>query len=450
MDAFLIPKRVHMTGIGGAGMSALAEILLARGHRVSGTDSADSVILRRLSSLGAKVAVGHGTELLEDAELLVWSSAIGPEHLERRSARALGIPDCRRGTLLARLLNLSRGIAIAGAHGKTSTTALLTHVLERCGADPTAVVGGTLATTGSGARVGQSALLLAESDESDGSFLELEPAIACVTNVDKEHLEHWGDEAALHQGFRKFMGSAREVVVVCADDKTAMALAPTDKRVMSYGLNAGAEWRAVELVADGRSTRFSLLHNQREVGVGVLPLPGAHYVQNAAGVVAIAVALGLTADAALQALASFQGVERRFTVLGSVGGVMVVDDYGHHPVEIRATLAAARHVCQGRIHTVFQPHRFTRTRDLMHDFARAFTQTDSLFLLPIYAAGDLPIAGISSEVLAQHIATQRSVQSCATPAEALGALRAIMNAGDLVLLLGAGDVNQLAGPLLAS
>lgn len=448
MDAFMIPRRVHMTGIGGAGMSALAEVLLARGHQVSGTDAADGPLLHRLSRAGARVAVGHGTELMHGAELLVWSSAIGPDHVERRAAEARGIPGMRRGTLLAQLMQGARGVAIAGAHGKTSTTALLGHVLEVCGLDPTVVVGGNLASTGSGARVGRRDLIVAEADESDGSFLELEPAIACVTNVDREHLEHWGDEAALHRGFSCFMASAREGVVVCADDAMAQGLAPPTGSVVTYGLHAEAQWRATDITARAGRMHFTLQHDTEVIGEGSLPLPGAHYVQNAVGVVAMAVALGAEAADALRALASFRGVERRFTILGTKNGVTVVDDYGHHPVEIKATLAAARTVCRGRIHTVFQPHRFTRTRDLMEEFATSFEGTDTLFLLPIYAAGDKPIKGITSEALARAVERHRSVRHCMTAAEAVSALKAGMQPGDLVLLLGAGDVNQLGAALL--
>ncbi len=448
MDALVIPQRVHMTGIGGAGMSALAEVLLARGHAVSGTDLADGPLLRRLAAAGARVVVGHGPEHLADAELLVWSSAIGPEHVERRAAQARGIPGIRRGTLLARLMQGARGVAIAGAHGKTSTTALLGHVLEVCGLDPTLIVGGALASTGSGARIGRRDLIVAESDESDGSFLELAPAIACVTNVDREHLEHWGDEAALHRGFSSFMASARESVVVCADDPVAAGLAPRTSKVITYGLSTSATWMATNITARGGRMKFTLHQGARHIGAGSLPLPGRHYVQNAVGVVAIAAALGVPPAQALSALASFRGVERRFTILGAKNGVTVVDDYGHHPVEIKATLAAARSVCTGRIHTVFQPHRYTRTRDLMEEFATSFGGTDTLILLPIYAAGDQPIEGITSETLARAVARQRSVRHCMTAAEAASTLANLTQPGDLVLLLGAGDVNQLGAALL--
>lgn len=443
----MIPQRVHMTGIGGAGMSALAEVLLAGGHRVSGTDAEDSATLQRLAQLGAQVSRGHRVEALGDAELLVWSSAISSAHCERRAAAERGIRDMRRGTLLAELMNPRRGVAVAGAHGKTSTTALLGHVLEQCGLDPTVIVGGTLASTGSGARIGRSGLLLAESDESDGSFLELTPALALVTNVDREHLEHYGSWEGLQAAFRRFAGSAREALIFCADDAGASALTDAAVCAVSYGLSAPAQWRAVNLRSEGLGMRFTLLRDAATVGEGTLPLPGAHYVQNAAGVVACAVQLGADPPQALQALAGFRGVQRRFTLLGERDGIRVIDDYGHHPVEITATLRAARAGTTGRIHTVFQPHRYTRTRDLMDAFATAFALSDTLLLLPIYSAGDTPLEGISSETLAAKIARHRSVEVCARHEDAAAKLCASAQRGDLVLCLGAGDVNRI-GPMV--
>ncbi len=446
----MIPQRVHMVGIGGAGMSALAEVLLARGHQVSGTDAEDSALLQRLARAGATVRVGHDAAALQDAQLVVWSSAIHADHVERRAAAERGITGMRRGTLLARLMRDARGVAVAGAHGKTSTTALLGHVLERCGLDPTVVVGGTLPASGSGARIGHSNILLAESDESDGSFLEIDPALVVVTNVDREHLEHYGSWEALQQAFAHFVASAREGAVLCADDAGAMDLAAHCKHAHSYGFAATAQWRATEVRADGRGMAFTLAHMGRIIGSGRVPMPGLHYVQNAIAAVAAASTLGADPARALHALASFAGVERRFTVLGERNGITVVDDYGHHPVEIRATLAAARQCTIGRIHTVFQPHRFTRTRDLLAEFATAFGATDTLLLLPIYAAGDTPLPGITSETLAQRIGKTRSVECCATRDEATRLLLQRAQPGDLVLCLGAGDVNRIGPAFLIS
>jgi UDP-N-acetylmuramate--alanine ligase len=448
-------QHIHFVGIGGVGMSGIAEVLLTLGYRVTGSDARRSETVERLERLGAKVYVGHAAAQVEGAHVVVSSSAVARDNVEIAAARQRGVPVIARAEMLAELMRLKYGIAIAGTHGKTTTTSMVAAVLGAGGFDPTVVVGGRVHGLGTNARLGQGEFLVAEADESDGSFLKLTPTIAVVTTVDAEHLDHYPDLDAIVAAFLAFANKVPfyGAVVVCLDDPNLQRMIPRmmDKRVVTYGLEAGADVTARRLqFAEMRST-FEVVHRGISLGTMSLQVPGRHNVLNALAATAVALDLEMPFAKIQTALASFAGVQRRFQVRGTARDVLVVDDYGHHPAEIRATLAAAKAGFDRRVITVFQPHRYSRTQHLRDDFLTAFYQSDVLIVMDIYPAGEAPIPGVHARDLADGIAAHghREVLYLGNDRAAIiDYLCESTRAGDLVLTLGAGDVGQLGGELL--
>ena len=447
-------QHIHFVGVGGVGMSGIAEVLLTLGYRVTGSDARRSETVERLERLGAKVYLGHEGTQVEGAQVVVYSSAVARDNVEVQTARQRGVPVIGRAEMLAELMRLKYGIAIAGTHGKTTTTSMVAAVLGAGGFDPTVVVGGRVHGLGANARLGQGEFLVAEADESDGSFLKLSPTIAVVTTVDAEHLDHYADLDAIVAAFLTFVnkvpfyGSA----VVCLDDLNVQRMIPRiDKRVVTYGLEAGADLMARRLSFAEMRSVFEVVHRGKPLGPVTLQVPGRHNVLNALAAAAVGLDLEMPFDKIQTALASFAGVQRRFQIRGEAQGVLVVDDYGHHPAEIRATLAAAKAGFDRRVITVFQPHRYSRTQHLWNDFLTAFYQSDVLIVMDIYAAGEAPIEGVHARDLADGIAAHghREVLYLGGDRAAIvDYLCESTRAGDLVLTLGAGDVGQLGGELL--
>ena len=448
-------QQIHFVGIGGVGMSGIAEVLLNLGYRVTGSDARRSETVERLERLGAKVYVGHAATQVEGAHVVVSSSAVARDNVEVAAARQRGIPVIARAEMLAELMRLKYGIAIAGTHGKTTTTSMVAAVLATGGFDPTVVVGGRVHGLGTNARLGQGEFLVAEADESDGSFLKLSPTIAVVTTVDAEHLDYYPDLDAIVAAFLAFVNKVPfyGCAVVCLDDLNLQRMIPKmmDKRVVTYGLEAGADVTARRLqFAEMRST-CEVVHRGVSLGTMNLQIPGRHNVLNALAATAVALDLEMPFPKIQTALAGFAGVQRRFQIRGTARDVLVVDDYGHHPVEIRATLAAAKAGFDRRVITVFQPHRYSRTQHLRDDFLTAFYQSDVLIVMDIYAAGEAPIPGVHARDLADGIAAHghREVLYLGSDRAAIiDYLCESTRAGDLVLTLGAGDVGQLGGELL--
>ncbi len=447
--------QVHFVGIGGIGMSGIAEVLLNLGYVVSGSDLKESDTTRRLADLGAQFYVGHERRNVGAADVVVISSAVRAGNPEVEEARKRSIPVIPRAEMLAELMRMKYGVAVAGSHGKTTTTSLIATVLYEAGLDPTAVIGGKLPSLGSNARLGQGEYLVAEADESDGSFLQLTPTVAVVTNVDPEHLDHYGSLAQLKRAFVEFVNRVPfyGLAVLCADHPNVRELLPlVTKRYVTYGLGADADFRATQLAFDGCKTRFLAHARGEELGIVELAMPGAHNVQNALAVLAVADFLGVDFDTYARSLSSFAGVKRRFTVRGEVGGVMVVDDYGHHPAEVRATLAGARRgFPQRRLVVAFQPHRYTRTRDLMAEFAAAFDDAELVVISDIYPAGEEPIDGIDSARLVADMRTRGHAGAIhiAKRSDIAKQLSPRLRADDIVITLGAGDIWQVGEELLA-
>src|SRR5438270_5407344 len=451
-------QRIHFVGIGGIGMSGIAEVLLSLGFKVSGSDLKSSAVTQRLASLGAITFEGHRAENVAEAEVVVTSSAISADNPEVSEAHKLHIPVIQRAEMLAELMRLKYGIAIAGMHGKTTTTSMVAAVLAAGGLDPTVVVGGRVDAMGSNARLGKSQYLVAEADESDRSFLKLSPILSIVTNIDREHMDCYRDMDDVEQAFVDFMNRVPfyGAVIACRDDERLRNLLPRlERRVITYGASESSDFRAHMLDLNMKSeegsprSRFEVMNRGKKVGDFDLHVPGHHNVLNATAAVAVGVGLDIAPEKIAGALSNFRGVERRFQLKGNVGGVSVVDDYGHHPTEIRATLAAARQCGYAKIHVIFQPHRYTRTRDLADEFAGAFHDADTLQLLDIYAASEKPIAGVTGAGLAKRISssgTQAEYVSSFTAAAANAASRA--KVGDIVLTLGAGNVYQVAPMVL--
>jgi UDP-N-acetylmuramate--alanine ligase len=450
-------QRIHFVGIGGIGMSGIAEVLLTLGYKVSGSDLRESQVTQRLASLGAIIFVGHRTENVTGAEAVVTSSAIARDNPEIQAARAQHIPLIPRAEMLAELMRLKYGIAIAGMHGKTTTTSMVAAVLAAGGLDPTVVVGGRVDAMGSNARLGKSQYLVAEADESDRSFLKLSPILSIVTNIDREHMDCYRDMDDVEQAFVDFMNHVPfyGAVIACHDDERLRNLLPRlERRVITYGASESSDFRVGMLGLNVKSeegsprSRFEVTNRGKKVGDFDLHVPGHHNVLNATAAVAVGVGLDIAPEKIADALSNFRGVDRRFQLKGNVGGVSVVDDYGHHPTEIRATLAAARQCGYAKIHVIFQPHRYTRTRDLADEFAVAFHDADTLQLLDIYAASEDPIPGVTAEALMERI---RSAGTRADYAASFrdAAIRAatLAESGDLVLTLGAGSVYQI-GPMV--
>jgi UDP-N-acetylmuramate--alanine ligase len=447
-------QHIHFVGIGGIGMSGIAEVLLTLGYRVTGSDLRRGEAIERLERLGAKVLVGHEAAHVEGAHVVVYSSAVARDNVEVQVARQRGIPVIPRAEMLAELMRLKYGIAIAGTHGKTTTTSMVAGVLAAAGLDPTVVVGGRILGSAENARLGGGEFLVAEADESDGSFLKLSPTIAVVTTIDAEHLDHYRDVDAVSVAFRDFVNKVPfyGAAVLCLDQPRIQQLIPdVERRVITYGLESGADFTARRLSFSGVSSHFEVVHRGRALGACSLQVPGAHNVLNALAAVAVGLDLEVAFPAVQQALSAFAGVQRRFQIWGEVDGVLVVDDYGHHPAEIRATLAAAKAGFERRVITVFQPHRYTRTLYLRQEFLTAFYQSDVLVVMDIYPAGEAPIPGVTARGLAEGIAAHghREVHYLDGDRHAvLDWLVANTRPGDLVLTLGAGDVGQLAAALV--
>jgi len=472
-------QRIHFVGIGGIGMSGIAEVLLNLGYKVSGSDLKNSAVTQRLAGLGAVVFEGHRAENIAGAEVVVASSAIAIENPEVTEAHKLHIPVIQRAEMLAELMRLKYGIAIAGMHGKTTTTSMVAAVLAAGGLDPTVVVGGRVDAMGSNARLGKSQYLVAEADESDRSFLKLTPILSVVTNIDREHMDCYRNMRDVKKTFLDFMDRVPfyGMIVACNDDPLLRRLLPdVQRRTVTYGTKRGSDFliklsdvarkrqnphpfgklRAGSVSPENGETRmghplnqFRVRYRGQDLGEFTLHVPGVHNVLNATAAIAVGVGLDVNVEAIRTALDQFRGVDRRFQLRGRAAGVSVIDDYGHHPTEIKATLAAARQCGFRKIHVVFQPHRYTRTRDLMEEFTTAFDDADSLFVLDIYAASEKPIEGITGEVLAQRIRDKsgKSVHYASSPADAADSAVAAAQDGDMILTLGAGSVSQL-GPMI--
>jgi UDP-N-acetylmuramate--alanine ligase len=455
-------RQIHFVGIGGSGMSGIAEVLLNLGYRISGSDAADSATTRRLAGLGARVSLGHDAAHIDGADCVVVSTAVRGDNPEVIAARARRLPVVPRALMLAELMKLKQGVAIAGTHGKTTTTSLVASVLAAGGLDPTFVIGGRLNSAGANARLGSGDYIVVEADESDASFLNLTPTIAVITNIDADHMETYGhDLARLKHAFVEFTqrlpfyGAA----VVCIDDANVREILPfVSKPVLSYGLAPEAQFRATEVQPDGPRMRFTL---QRVNGVRreplpvVLNLPGVHNVRNALAAIAVADELGVPDEAILAALAAFTGVGRRFQRYGEIaardgGRFTLIDDYGHHPVEMQATLAAARGAFPGRrLVLAFQPHRYTRTRDLFEDFVRVLASADAVLLAEVYAAGEAPIVAADGRALSRALRVAGRVEPVFV--EDIGQMpQAILDLardGDVVLAMGAGSIGGVAAQL---
>ncbi len=449
-------QRVHFVGIGGIGMCGIAELLHNQGYRVSGSDLREGPTVERLRGLGIPVSIGHDAAHVGDAHVVVYSSAVRHGNPELVEAERRKVPAIPRAEMLAEIMRLKDGVAVAGSHGKTTTTSLVAHVLDAAGLDPTAVIGGRVLGGGrepTGARLGRGDLLVAEADESDGSFLRLTPVIAVVTNVDPEHLDHYGDFSALHDAFAAFANRVPfwGVSVLCLDHPGVQALLPRmTRRTLTYGFTPQADVVAGAVAPERGGMRFDVTYREQRLGSAWIPLPGRHNVSNALATVAVALELDVPFETAAQALAGFGGVERRFESKGMARGVEVVDDYGHHPAEVRATLAAARERHPGRVVVVFQPHRYSRTRDLFDDFATAFNHADVLLVSEIYPAGEEKIPGVDAEGLAEAVAAHghRHVRHVGDLAEVVARLPAELREGDLVITLGAGSIGRLGPALL--
>ena len=446
-------QQIHFVGVGGAGMSGIAEVLLNLGYHVTGSDLSQSEIVKRLEGLGGKVFIGHRAENIGSAQVVVISSAVSAENVEVREARSRHIPVIPRAEMLAELMRLKYSIAIAGAHGKTTTTSLVASVLAAGGMDPTVVIGGKFNRFGSHAKLGQGDFLVAEADESDGSFLALSPTIAVATTIDREHLDYYQDLDAIKQAFLEFLnkvpfyGSG----VICLDQEHIQVLLPfLRKRYVTYGMTMQADLIATEVNLRPWESEFRIRHHQNDLGRFRLPLPGLHNVYNALAAVTVGLELDIGIDSIRSSLAEFPGVERRFQKVGEKGGITVIDDYAHHPTEIKAALTTARRVCERKLLVVFQPHRYTRTRDLLEEFSTAFYQADRLFLMDIYPGGEKPIADVTGERLYKEIKEHghRDVAYFSDPDEAAEALISFARPGDAVLTLGAGDVWKIGRKII--
>src|SRR3954464_7419410 len=445
---FFRPQHLHFAGIGGIGMSGIAEVLLNLGYTISGSDLKMTPITERLAAMGARVFEGHAAFHIAGARALVVSSAVDELNPEVQEARRISIPVIPRGELLAELMRLKYGIAVAGSHGKTTTTSMTATILNYAGLDPTVVVGGRVGTMGgSNARVGHSDFLVVESDESDGSFLKLAPIIAVVTNVDREHLDHYPSLDSIRAAFIEFVNKVPfyGAVIVCLDDPNVQGILPEiRRRTITYGTTSQSDLEATEIACGPFASDFRLRFRSADLGRFHLGVPGRHNVLNAMAAVAIAMEQEVKTETIREALATFSGVDRRFQVRGKERGITVVDDYGHHPTEIRATLDGARLCGFRRIHVLFQPHRYTRTFHLMDEFARSFHQADDLFVMDIYAASEKPIEGVTAEALVERIRQfgHRGVKYVGSLDRGVESLLAVAGDGDLVLTQGAGNVWQ--------
>jgi UDP-N-acetylmuramate--alanine ligase len=449
-------KRVHFIGIGGYGMSALALVLTQMGYEVSGSDLRSSRLTERLSRQGAKINYGHKATYVHGAELVVYSTAIPEDNLELVEARRLNIPLWHRSELLAALMNTRCGVAVTGTHGKTTTTAMISLILERAGLDPTVVIGGELANFGANARLGRGKFLVAEACESDNSFLRYHSHLAVITNIEADHLEHYGGKfSRLVDGYRSFLGNVREggCVVLCSDDARLRAIKKElQTRVLTYGLNGVSDISAKEISFLGLGSSFKVQRGEEVLGEIKLNVPGCHNISNSLAALSVALEAGVTFDVCRQALAEFRGAGRRFEIIGESEGVVVIDDYAHHPTEIKATLQAAKGSGR-RVICVFQPHRYTRTSYLMDDFAGAFDDADILFINKVYSAGEAAIPGATAAALSKKISdrnnrTEGQLYQIDDQDEIVAQLLRLTRPGDLVLTMGAGDIWQVGRKFL--
>ncbi len=448
-------KQIHFVGIGGIGMSGIAELLLNLGYRVSGSDLKASAITERLAALGGQIHIGHRGEWIKGADVVVTSTAVKGDNPEVLAALQAQVPIIRRAEMLAELMRLKRfGIAVAGSHGKTTTTSMVGWVLAQAGLDPTVVIGGQVNSLGTNAKLGEGEFLVAEADESDGSFLHLAPVVEVVTNIDLEHLDFYRDIDHIKEVFLEFINKIPfyGAAVVCLDDPDVADLLPMiKKRLITYGMSAQAEIRAREIVTVGLSTRFEVYRGDEALGAIKLPMAGIHNVYNTLAAVGVGLELDIPFAVIAEAMASFSGVQRRLQIKGEIDGIMVVDDYGHHPTEIRATLSAMRAAWpKRRLVVIFQPHRYTRTHGLMREFSTAFYEADLLYVTEIYPAGEAPIEGVTAQALIDSIQAHGHKQ--VYPAPELQKIAAhvapLLEPGDVVLSLGAGNILQVGEQLL--
>jgi len=438
-------QKLHFIGIGGIGMSGIAELLLNLGYEVSGSDLKQSPVTRRLADLGGRIYIGHRAENVLGANVVVTSSAVRPDNVEVAEAKKHQIPVIPRAEMLAELMRLKYSVAVAGSHGKTTTTSMIATVLVSGGLDPTAVIGGRLNAFGSNAKLGKGDFLVAEADESDGSFLKLSPTIAVVTNIDREHLDHYANLEEIQEAFITFINKVPfyGAAVLCLDDSSIQAIIPRiTRRIVTYGTSSQADLTASHIEFHNFGSSCRIQHKGHPLGILRLGIPGEHGILNSLAAVATGLELEIPFKEIAAALASFQNADRRFQVKGRKGDILVVDDYGHHPTEIVATLSAARSACDRRIVAVFQPHRYTRVQALAEDFSRAFYDADVLLVLPIYAAGEEPIAGVTAKMLVDQIRKfgHRDVHYVPDFSGARKILDEALRDGDLLLTLGAGDV----------
>ena len=449
---------IHFIGIGGIGMSGIAEVMHILGYKVQGSDVAEGYVIEGLRERGIKVAIGHDPDNLEDAAVVVVSTAIKRGNPEVEAAYERRIPVVRRAEMLAELMRLKSTVAVAGTHGKTTTTSMVAALLDAGGIDPTVINGGIINAYGSNARLGSSDWMVVEADESDGSFLRLDGQIAVVTNIDPEHLDHYGSFEKVKDAFVEFVENVPfyGAALLCIDHPEVQSILPrvSDRRAVTYGFAAQADIRGDNVIPFAGGNRFDVTirnrHGEMRTLEGVdLPMPGRHNVQNALAAIGVALELGISDEAIKSGFARFGGVKRRFTKVGEVDGAVIIDDYGHHPVEIKAVLAAGRESAEGRVIAVVQPHRFTRLRDLMEEFKGAFNDADVVFVAPVYAAGEEPIEGVSSEVLAQGLRERghRSVRLVEGRDDLARQLRDLDAKGDMVICLGAGDITKWAAGL---
>ncbi len=441
---------IHLVGIGGIGMSGIAEVLSNLGYEVTGSDLRESETTARLRKMGIRIHIGHGEENIDSAHVVVVSSAVTADNPEVVAARRLAVPVIPRAEMLAELARLKYSVLVAGAHGKTTTTSLISTLLGAGGFDPTIIIGGKLKGIGSNAKLGQGEFLVAEADESDGSFLKLSPTIAVVTNVDREHMEFFRDMESLRNAFLSFINKVPfyGVSFICAENENIRTLMPgIHRRYVTYGLSGSASIHPANIEKEFMSSSFDIIYDGAPVGRFSVPLPGTHNILNTIAAVGVALELKMSPDQIKEALNAFSGIQRRFEFKGEAGGVKVYDDYGHHPTEVRATISAARENMRflgkgARLFVVFQPHRYSRTADLMDGFSVSFGGADKVVLLDIYPAGEKPIKGVSSDVLHERIGKSGTTEALfpRSREEALDLLAAEIKHGDVVLTLGAGDV----------
>ncbi|HEX2803031.1 MAG TPA: UDP-N-acetylmuramate--L-alanine ligase [Sphingomicrobium sp.] len=446
---------IHFVGIGGIGMSGIAEVMHQLGYTVQGSDQSDSYVVEKLRKAGIHVAIGHSADNLGDAAVVVTSTAISRGNPEVEAAIERRLPLVRRSEMLAELMRMQKTIAVAGTHGKTTTTSMVAAMLDAGGMDPTVINGGIINRYGSNARLGKSDWMVVEADESDGSFLRLDGTIAVVTNIDPEHLEHWGSFDEVKRAFCEFIENVPfyGLAVLCIDHPEVQSILGRvqDRRIVTYGFSALADLRAENVEPDGLGSRFDAVVFERDgerrtiSGIHV-PMPGRHNVQNALAAVAVALELGIPDEKIVTGFERFEGVKRRFTKAGEIDGATIIDDYAHHPVEIRAVLSAARETTEGRVIAVMQPHRYTRLGALMDDFQGAFNDADMVFIAPVYAANEEPIEGVDSEALAEGLRAHghRMVKAVSGPDDLAHSLRDIAAEGDTIICMGAGDITKWA------